>query len=128
MTVVTSRLLALILALLIGSPVCWCCAQSAAPVKKAVRSCCERKKEQENSRPAGRNAPCPCSSTMIQRDIAKSTMNVPPPVLAAPAPVEFGEFVSHLIPLETSFVIPWNDTGPPHERVPVYLRQQSLLL
>jgi hypothetical protein len=127
MITVTSRLLALMMALLIGSPVCWCCAQSDAPVKKAARSCCERKREKEQETGSKKES-CPCSKTVIQRDVAKNAMVVPPPMLAAPIALAVVEILPRVVFHEASCEIPWNDTGPPQRSVPVYLRQQSLLL
>jgi hypothetical protein len=126
---VNHRLLALIMAFLVGSPVCWCCAQTEQqPVKKAVRSCCEAKREKEKSKPASQRENCPCAGSIAQRDLAKSTMVAPPAVLAAPVVIAVVEFVPHFVPVETGRVTPCNDTGPPPERTPLYLRQHALLL
>lgn len=123
----TSRLLAFALAFLIGSPVCLCCARPEAPVKKA-KSCCEARKAKENSQQGGNGKSCPCSGSMIQRDLAKNTIDVPPLALTAPMVPEKFEFVLQVTPVESGHVTLCNDTGPPHDRTPIYLRQHALLL
>ncbi len=46
----------------------------------------------------------------------------------APMVLELVEFVSHVIPVQSGHVTLCNDTGPPHDRTPIYLRQHALLL
>lgn len=65
---------------------------------------------------------------MIQRDLAKNSVDVPPVTLMAPMVLELVEFVSHVIPVQSGHVTLCNDTGPPHDRTPIYLRQHALLL
>ena len=128
MTDVTSRLLALVLAFIIGSPACWCCAQTTPqPAEKAKHSCCEQSAPSE-SLPAAPKDPCPCGASMVRREMAKTIVDVPPPnftllhlapvcgpaVLAAPS-------VKRAVPC-------FDDTGPPHQRLPIYLRQHALLM
>ena len=129
MTAVTSRLLALVLTLIIGSPSCWCCAQSAPQPAKAKHSCCEQSTPDESqpAAPAPKD-PCPCGSSMIRREMAKTIVDVPPPNLAMLhlAPV-CGQVVL-VVPLVTRAVPYFHDTGPPHERLPIFLRQHALLM
>ncbi len=65
---------------------------------------------------------------MIQRDLAKNSVDVPPSVLTVPMVLEMVEFVSQVIPVESGPVTLCMDTGPPQERTPIYLRQRALLL
>ncbi len=65
---------------------------------------------------------------MIQRDLAKNSVDVPPAALTAPMVLELNEFVLQVIPVESGHITLCNDTGPPHERTPIYLRQHALLL
>ncbi|MEI6536235.1 MAG: hypothetical protein WCN98_12890 [Verrucomicrobiaceae bacterium] len=123
-----SRLMAFALALLIGTPVCLCCVQAEAPVKKAARSCCEARKAKETPQQGSKHESCPCAGSMIQRDLAKNSVDVPPAVLTVPMVLETVEFVLQVIPVESGHVTLCNDTGPPHERTPIYLRQHALLL
>jgi len=129
MNAVTSRFLALVLALIIGSPACWCCAQPAPQPQKAKHSCCERSSTDENqpAAPAPKD-PCPCGSSMIKREMAKAFVDVPPPNLVVVDLVpEFGAVVS-LLPAVTQVVPYFYDTGPPHERLPIFLLQHALLM
>jgi hypothetical protein len=127
LTVVTTRLLALVLALIIGSPACWCCAQAAPQPKKAKHSCCEQSAP-EDSRPATPKDPCPCGSSMIRREMAKTIIDVPPPAPTLPLVILLGGALieTPLPPARVTAV--FNDTGPPDGRPPIFLRQHALRL
>lgn len=123
---VKSRLIALALALLIGTPLCLCCVQAEALVKKTT-SCCESKKTNESSHD-GRQRSCPCSGSVTQRDLAQNSVESPPTALTAPMVTEMVEFVSQVLPVETGLSTLCDNIGPPYKRRPIYLRQQALLL
>ena len=127
MNAVTSRLLALVLALIIGSPACWCCAQSAPQPEKAKHSCCEQSAPAE-SQPAAPKDPCPCGSSMIKREMAKTIIDVPSPNLDVLALVPLAGPVMLTTSSVTRTVSHFYDTGPPHERLPIFLRQHALRL
>lgn len=121
---VTSRLLALILAIIIGSPACWCCAQSAPQPEKTKHSCCE---QSAPAAPAQKD-PCPCGTSMIKREMAKAGIDVPPPNLLVTALAPNCEPCVMLAPSVALASVHFYDTGPPHQRLPIYLRQHALLL
>lgn len=126
---VTSRLLALALTLIIGSPACWCCERSAPQPAKAKHACCEQSAPDE-SLPAApdRKDPCPCGSSMIRREMAKSVVDVPPPNFASLFPPPVCEYATPALPMVTRAVPYFHDTGPPHERLPIFLRHHALLM
>ena len=124
---VTSRLLAILMVLLIGSPVCWCCLPSAMPVETAVRSCCQHK-QQDSPQPGGGKDSCPCFHSVIQRDLAKNSVDLPATPVVTPVAVELVEHIFHGELTQNFRQTLWNDTGPPLARMPVYITQQSLLL
>jgi len=129
MTTVTSRLLALVLALIVGSPACWCCAQSAPQPAKVKHSCCEQSAPDESlpAVPAPKD-PCPCGSSMIRREMAKTVVDVPPPNIASLHLPPVCEFAWPVLPLVERAVPYFHDTGPPHERLPIFLLQHALLM
>ena len=126
---VTSRLLALVLAFIIGSPACWCCAQSAPQPQKAKHSCCEQSAPAESkpAAPAPKD-PCPCGSSMIKREMAKTIVDVPLPNLIVLALAPVCRPVVLTTPPATQAAIHFYDTGPPHERLSIFLRQHALLM
>ncbi len=65
---------------------------------------------------------------MIKREMAKTIVDVPQPSLTALdlAPA-FAQLVYEL-PQVTRFVPYFHDTGPPHERLPIFLLQHALLM
>jgi len=129
MNAVTSRLLALVLALIIGSPACWCCAQSIPQPTKAKHSCCEQS-GQDESRPAAPapKDPCPCGASMIRREMAKTIVDLPPLQFAGLDLAPVSESLVLTAPQVTQATPYFYDTGPPHERLPIFLRQHALLM
>lgn len=127
MNVVTSRLLALVLAFIIGSPACWCCVQPASQPKKVKHSCCEQSAPEESlpAAPVPKD-PCPCGSSMIKREMAKTIVDLPPPNFVPMDLVPLSPPVILTVPLITRAVPYFHDTGPPHERLPIFLRQHAL--
>lgn len=125
---VKSRLLTFALALLIGTPMCLCCVQAQAAVEKVSKSCCEGKQAKEKSQHGGKSQSCPCSASMIQRDLSNSAVDVPTSTFAAPITMALAEFVMPAIPFLSGNVTSLIDTGPAQERTPIFLRQRALLL
>jgi hypothetical protein len=127
---VTSRLLAFVLAFIIGSPTCWCClGGETKPVKTAARSCCHRENSDTGAtdKPAQRQK-CPCASSLIKRDLAEGKLVLPKPVLAhaefIPAPA-----VDVLAPLVIVRAgLPLVDEDPPWREEKLYQRHCSRLL
>lgn len=65
---------------------------------------------------------------MIKREMAKAVVDVPMPNLMVLALVSTCEPQFILTPSIISETIHFYDTGPPHERLPIFLRQHALLL
>lgn len=127
----TSRLLAFALALIIGSPTCWCCVRAAPAAATVKRSCCERSAEGENPAPAApdrKKKSCPCASSMIKRELARKGMEIPPPPLTASPPVPLLVDVLGSDILRPLTPVVFNDTGPPPHGPPIFLRQLVLLI
>jgi hypothetical protein len=128
-----TKLLAVVLTLLLGSPVCWCCITHAEPaaVAQDETPACPMCASQapENSAPAEKSG-CHCESACSAREITQPTVAVPaatqtnlPPDLwvwansslhAAPRFVAASEFVVH-------------ETGPPRPAGALYLMHCALL-
>ena len=127
------RITALVLALFVASPACWCCAEQPAaksPVKR--HSCCEQKAENESA-PAQsgdqRKAPCPCALSQTKRDQQSVQTAVPTPTwtLAAVVPAFQEEvLMAPTMGLNGMSRVPL-DTGPPDSRPPLYKRYLALL-
>jgi hypothetical protein len=128
MNAVTSRFLAFALALIIGSPACWCCVKSREPVKKAKHSCCEQTREETPAHAPAPKDPCPCGASMIRREMAKTIIDLPPPLHSGLELAPVGELVPEITQPFSRPVPYFNDTGPPHTGLPIYLRQHALLM
>jgi hypothetical protein len=60
--------------------------------------------------------------------MAKTVIDVPPAVLSTFMPAPFAELVVP-VPLPVARSVPYfNDTGPPHRELPIFLRQHALLM
>lgn len=74
------------------------------------------------------NDACPCGASMIKRELAKATIDVPQPNLLVTALVPVSEPGAEAASAVTQTVVHFYDTGPPHDRLPVYLRLHALLI
>ena len=76
---VTSRLLAFVLALIIGSPTCWCCVPHqevvAAPPQRA---CCHSSESGPGPGPS-KHQDCPCALSVTKRSVADGKLFLPKP-------------------------------------------------
>lgn len=125
----TSRLLALILAVFIGSPTCWCCAQPVAQdsAPAAEHSCCAKKKQQHE--PVKDGERCPCTMSQAQRGVEAMKTVVPAvPVATLPVAIIAEQIFSLPQLIAEDARTTFHDTGPPQKGEPVFLRQHSWLL
>jgi hypothetical protein len=121
----TRQLTALILALLIGSPLC-CCSWSHR-AESTIKACCQTKKHGDSQKPKDKEN-CPCANTPKVRAMVDAKVSVPghdvSPSLITNQVVElkvpvWSDFQSTLAP---------NEHGPPRDGVPLYLRHCALLM
>jgi hypothetical protein len=125
------RLLAVVLAALIGGPTCLCLAGSDAASPPPPQSvCCHAQDSAEQEPPAksSPDAPCDCNKCLAKRTLANEAPQIPSITwTAAPAliPHEGRAFSPHESAAGRSFLI---DTGPPHERQAIFVRHCALLL
>ena len=127
------RLTALVLALFVASPTCWCCGKEA-PAKTPVKrhACCEKSAAEESPSTTSsdqKKDPCPCSFSQTKREQQPVQTAVPAAswTLAAIVP----SFQDQPLPVcvhDRAGMpgIPLN-TGPPDTRPPLYKRYSALL-
>lgn len=78
---VTQRLIALLLALMVGSPLCWCCQPAGTKATNgAARACCQSRQERSTGRNENKQQ-VPCPHSFEKRLMAKAAIPVPPPAL-----------------------------------------------
>ncbi len=65
---------------------------------------------------------------MVKCEMAKAIVDVPPPSLVVMTLAPACELELTLAPSVMLTAIHFYDTGPPHDRLPIYLRQHALLL
>jgi hypothetical protein len=65
---------------------------------------------------------------MVRREMAKTIVDVPPPNLALLHPAPACGPVVLVAPVVARTLPHFHDTGPPHERLPIFLRQHALLM
>jgi hypothetical protein len=127
-----TRFLALLLAVFIGGPTCFCVGgEIAAPPPPSEHRCCHAEEGGKGEGHSSKEAPlgpCGCSKCLVQRDQAGDPPRVPtiPWSFAAPLLTE----LSHDITMrDTAFAwVNLIDTGPPHERQAIFVRHCALLL
>lgn len=126
------KVTAFMLALLIGSPMCWCgWMHSRAPATSAsVPACCHAKAKDAAKHQSDKSKEdCPCAHAPKARDVVSS--KVPLPSLKV---MDF-----HLLTWTEVLVTHWDGArdgawvsrtahGPPRTVVPLYLAQCSLLI
>lgn len=133
----TTRLLAVVLTLLIGSPVCWCCVTHAAPLpsEESEAPACPMcaKEATSGHRESGstqKKGGCQCEKACSAREITQPTIAIPAasesnlPAIAwvwEDRLFEFGHQKTRTREL------PVLETGPPRPDGPLYLRHCALL-
>jgi len=128
-----TRLLAVMLTLLIGSPVCWCCithAQAVVAAKDEAPACpmCA-KKAAEHGTPAKKKG-CQCERACSAREITQPTVAVPAATHTDLPPVDW-VWEDSSFHVARSFVVTFEllvrETGPPRPVGELYLLHCSLL-
>src|SRR5688572_16766930 len=127
-----TRFLALLLAVFIGGPTCFCVGGEVAPPPPASEhGCCHAEEGGSAGEHSSKEAPlgpCGCNKCLVQRDQAGDPPKVPmiPLSFAVPLAIES----THDITIRTAAVAPGRliDTGPPHERQAIFARHCALLL
>jgi len=128
---VTTRLLALMLGIIIGSPACWCCEPVAAvPAEKAEHVCCHAAdKAPASEAPTGQSDKCPCSSTLTKRDVP-AMVALPQLVWSLAIALPLWEN-TEVLPAASMTVLPStvrSDESPPGVASVLYLQHCALLL
>lgn len=124
------------LAMLIGSPMCWCCLSHSGPAveEEQGESCPMCRTEEKPAAPQDqdgkRHSNCPCARGCSFRELTQPVVAVPaPPVLKLP-PMDWvwleGEFQPAVWAAEET--IPALDTGPPRPAGPIYQVHCALLI
>lgn len=121
------RLTALVLAVIMASPACWCGWTHAAATQH-VRTCCAAKAKAKGDAPA-KSKDCPCAQALKVRDVVQAKVKVPVPMpldsfLMRPAMVELQ--AAEPITVFAAYVPPAN--GPPRMPRPLYYMDCSLLI
>ena len=128
-----TRLLAVMLTLLIGSPVCWCCithAQPAVAAKDEAPACpmCAKKADEHGTPAKKKN--CQCERACSAREITQPTVAVPaathtdlPPVAWVWEDLNF-DVKAHFVVASENMV---RETGPPRPVGALYLMHCALL-
>jgi hypothetical protein len=121
----TRQLTALVLALLIGSPLC-CCGWSHR-AEPAVKACCQSKKHGDSQRPKDKEN-CSCANTPKVRALVDAKVSVPGHD-ASPSFIT-NEVAELKVPVWTEFQLTLapDEHGPPRDEVPLYLRYCALLM
>ena len=123
------RFTALVLAFIIGGPLCCCGSMRGpeAPPKVEEKSCCHIKEKGAANAPKDKD--CACARTPKVRSLVQTGVGVPQPGLAAPdtslwmarevkLPREFKEFAAVVLP----------EHGPPRDAERLYLCLHVLLI
>ena len=121
------RLTALVLALIVASPACWC-SWSHAGEKAHVRSCCEAKAQHKRGT-ENKDKNCPCSQALKSREVVQAKVKVPEPVLAELQMPALSVAEITVVPAMKTFAD--HDPlihGPPREVRPLYHLDCSLLI
>ena len=132
-----NRLLAFMLVLLIGSPNCWCCMSKPAKSGKAevIHSCCQSAAgssecplQNGKSDSKKQKDDCRCDLSKTKREFAKSSLQLPAPALSGIMEIWTTEWrVAQILCIVPA--LPAHDnTGPPHERQPLFQLHCALLL
>jgi len=126
-----NRLLALVLGILIGSPVCWCCESSAvAAAPEQPSTCChEAAPVSESSGDSQDHDRCHCAASMVKRDMAPDHAVVPQVTGSLLAIPEWP--VTEVLPPAPTTVLASTvlmDESPPGVPTVLYLQHCSLLL
>jgi hypothetical protein len=129
---VISRVLAVLLAVFIGGPSCFCLAEVGSPAPSApLRGCCKVAHRAVNEAHSSKPAPadsCHCNKCLVKRTLANDAPQIPSVAwMTAPAviPAHGHEFPVSEWTAWSRFLM---DTGPPHERQAIYSRHRALLL
>lgn len=127
------KVTAFMLALLIGSPMCWCGWMHRAPpaTSTAVPSCChakakDGKTEQKTSKS---KEDCPCAHAPKARELVSSKVKVPE-AAAFGMHLQTWSVQTALVPdfPQKAGVTSTTGHGPPRTAVPLYLLQRALLI
>lgn len=129
-----TRLLAVMLTLLIGSPVCWCCfahLQPESPVRDEAPACpmCAKKTTGNNGIPA-RKKSCQCERACSAREITQPTVAVTS-ATQTDLPPQAWVWENSTLPFHDErftredFTV--QETGPPRPVGPLYLTHCALL-
>lgn len=128
-----SRLLALTLALIIGSPNCWCCLLKTASVP-VPHDCCMMGSNEANSCPldksstkkGGSDEDCSCDQSKTKREMSTVTVALPALTFTIAAPPDTDVLLSFANPFSA---IRWlTDDGPPHDRLFIFAQNCALRL
>src|SRR4051812_11365106 len=122
-----TRLLALLLAVFIGGPTCFCpaAAEVAPPPPTSSHNCChadDSAAPTEHSSKHAPTAPCGCNKCLVKRAQASDPPQIPSITWSFATPV-LTEW-THDIAARPAVCSPaWLiDTGPPHERQAIFTR------
>jgi hypothetical protein len=127
-----SRLFALLLVFIIGTPNCWCCLLKPA-AKPKPHDCCMVKNAGTEECPLDKGAApkhkspndCSCDLSKTKREMSPATVALPAPLFVIASPIEI-EFVFHLG--ERCETAPWlTDDGPPRHEGTSVLAQSCIL-
>lgn len=124
------RFTALVLAFIIGGPVC-CCGWVHGPEvaeKTAEKSCCHPK-EDKGAAEGRKDKDCACAKTPKVRDLVQSEVQVPQPeasTLDAPLWVAIEPTLPRDLKKLAAIVLP--EHGPPRSAEPLYLSHHALLI
>ena len=134
----TTRLLAVVLALFIGSPVCWCCithAEPAVQVEESDAPACPMCAKKEASEHPGSDAPakkksCACQNACSAREITQPTLAVPAAIQTDLPPVvwvweDSAFYAARHVAASSEYLV--HETGPPRPVEALYLRYCALL-
>jgi len=128
-----NRLFAILLALVVGNPDCWCC--MVHQVKGHQSSCCEASgvsapmcPMQRSAQHGRKTAPGECPFILSQRDAAFAHVDVPVPHVTSWMIPVWEEAVWLRAETTVQPLLPFMDTGPPPKRVPAFVRHHALLL
>lgn len=128
------KLTAIALALLIGSPMCWCgwMHQQSAKAAPALPACCHAKdKSAQSSKTSSKpKEDCPCAQAPKAREIVSSKISVPSgKVIGFDWQVWASQEMAAILPSHYRVAGDWLFwRGPPRPSEPLYLVQCSLLI
>ena len=119
------KLTALLLALLIGSPLCCCAWMHRVEVEK---SCCQSKDHNTSTPKPKSKEDCPCATTPKVRDLVSAKISVPPVTISLALPAEPRLEIASLTALAGRIWRVPAEHGPPRTEPPLYLRHCALLI